>query len=192
MPSKLLSTDITTSVLGFVGNYNWCFGLLSIVKTAASNPQMSGMYTFFRMFFNVHYVFVWKRMKEINLLSYGTWKVAALWWLMYIMWWQHRGSKRNNSFTEDDIPQWWKNLACFTRQKHEEGENLTNNERKKNAFLSLTSCGKVIFSQESVCHSVQEGSMWPLPMMHWTSPYRDPHPASPVILFRGVPCDHYP
>ena len=126
---------------------------------------MSGMYTFFRMFFNVHFVFVWKMMKEIDLLSYGTWKVAALWWLMYTMWWQHRSSKRNNSFTKDDIPQWWKNLACFTRQKHEEGEKLTNNERKKCIITARQqSCGKVIFSHKSLS----------------------------VILFRRVPCDHYP
>ena len=34
-------------------------------------------------------------------------------------------------------------------------------------------CGNVIFSRLSVCHSVaeREGTMWPLPMMHWTSPY---------------------
>ena len=34
------------------------------------------------------------------------------------------------------------------------------------------SCGNVIFSVVSVC-SRGGGPMWPLPMMHWTSPYRD-------------------
>ena len=29
------------------------------------------------------------------------------------------------------------------------------------------SCGKVMFSQLSVCHSVQGFPMWPVPMMHW-------------------------
>ena len=37
------------------------------------------------------------------------------------------------------------------------------------------SCGKVIFSQEPACHSVQGWvPMLPLPIMHCTSPYRDP------------------
>ena len=29
------------------------------------------------------------------------------------------------------------------------------------------SCGKVMFSHVSVCHSVQGDPMWPLPMMYW-------------------------
>ena len=36
-------------------------------------------------------------------------------------------------------------------------------------------CGKVMFSVVSVCPRVR-GSMWPLPMMHWTSPPPNPYP----------------
>ena len=42
------------------------------------------------------------------------------------------------------------------------------------------SCWKLLFSVMSVCHSVHRGDpMWPLPVMHWTSPYRDMPPAQP-------------
>ena len=36
------------------------------------------------------------------------------------------------------------------------------------------SCGKVMFSVMSVGLFVHMRSHWPLPMMHWTSPYREP------------------
>ena len=41
------------------------------------------------------------------------------------------------------------------------------------------SCGKAMFSVVCVCQSVwQRGLlMWPLPMIHWTSPHRDPPPS---------------
>ena len=39
--------------------------------------------------------------------------------------------------------------------------------------------GEVMFSAVSGCHSVHRSSTWPLPMIYWTSPYRD-NPLVPV------------
>ena len=55
---------------------------------------------------------------------------------------------------------------------------------KKNSYskvdiftASQRSSGKVIFSVVSVCLSVcRWGAMWPLPVMHWASSYRNPQP----------------
>ena len=48
---------------------------------------------------------------------------------------------------------------------------LLNDERIFTAHKR--SCGKVMFSQVSVCHSVQGVHMWPLPMMHWDLTFPD-------------------
>ena len=48
------------------------------------------------------------------------------------------------------------------------------------------SCEKEVFSQVCVCLSKGGGPMWPLPMKHWTSLYRDPS-ASPPHIRTGIP-----
>ena len=73
---------------------------------------------------------------------------------------------------------WTQSLLQYIYVKSISDGLVEVSERVKIKILDLLffttrqrSCGELMFSQMSVCHSVQGGPMWQLPMIHWTSLY---------------------